>query len=73
MPRYITIRNDKMRNPQPEWDSDANEDPGRELQLDRSFDAWMADNMEEQRNREEALTQVPEGNAFQAAEQLDEE
>ncbi|MBW5447996.1 hypothetical protein GE107_18225 [Cohnella sp. CFH 77786] len=72
-PRYITMKGPRARNGQPEWDSDVNEDSGREMLLDRSFDDWVAGRIEDQTERQEAITQAPHENAFEAAERLDDE
>jgi hypothetical protein len=70
-PRFITMKGPGSRNGQPEWDSDVNEDAGRERLLDRSFDDWTASRIKDQAQRQEALVQVPNDNVFEAAEDMD--
>lgn len=53
-----------------EMDSDVNEDSNREQQLDESFEEWY-EQMEVQINQQEEITRVPQGNVFEAAEELD--
>lgn len=72
-PRYITMKTPKARSGGVEWDSDVNEDRGREMLLDRSFDDWAAENIQERTEWQEALTQVPQSNVFETAEQMDAE
>ncbi|HZG85637.1 hypothetical protein [Paenibacillus sp.] len=55
-----------------EMDSDANEDPKREKQLDDAFGAWY-EMIDDQVKRKLELTNVPEGSGFDAAAGLDEE
>jgi len=53
-----------------EVDSDVNENPNREEQLDDSFQAWYG-NIDDQVKRKLDLTNVPEDNVFDAAVHLD--
>lgn len=39
-PRYITMMGKKRSGDRPEFDTDANEDASREMQLDQSFQDW---------------------------------
>ena len=55
-----------------EVDSDVNEDPKREKQLDASFEAWY-ENIGDQVKRKVDLTDVPQENVLDAAENLDED
>jgi hypothetical protein len=56
-----------------EFDSDVNEDRNRELELDRSFDNWVAANIENQTRQQEEMTEAPHDNVFDAAEEMDQE
>ncbi len=49
-----------------EVDSDVNEDPGRELQLDDSYEVWYR-NIGYWVEQKDEITQVPQTNAFEAA------
>lgn len=55
-----------------EVDSDVNQDPGREAQLDDSFETWYR-NIGYWVQQKEEMTQVPEDNVFEAAVKLDAE
>lgn len=55
-----------------EIDSDVNEDRGREELLDRSLDDFL-NTVEAGIRSKEALTNVPEESAFEAAAEADEE
>jgi hypothetical protein len=56
-----------------EFDSDVNEDRNRELELDRSFDNWVAANIENHTRQQEEITEAPHDNVFDAAEEMDQE
>jgi len=55
-----------------EVDSDVNDDPGRELQLDASFEDWYR-NIGYWVRQKEDMTQVPRANVFEAAVEMDED
>lgn len=55
-----------------EVDSDVNDDPGRELQLDASFQDWYR-NIGYWVRQKEDMTQVPQSDVFEAAAEIDEE
>ncbi len=46
-----------------ELDSDKNEDPNREWQLDQSFEEWYS-SIEDQVLRQQELTRVPQESVF---------
>ncbi len=70
-PRYITFKEPRKNSGSPEFDSDAHVDAGREMQLDQSFAEWTNSRIEQQSAIREALTQVPEQNVFESAENGD--
>lgn len=53
-----------------EFDSDVNEDRGRELQLDASFEDWYR-NIGYWVQQKEDMTQVPKSNVFDVAANMD--
>ncbi|MBB6677140.1 hypothetical protein H4Q31_07350 [Cohnella lubricantis] len=54
-----------------EFDSDRNEDPGREAQLDQSYDEWYRA-MKKQIREAEEMTKVPwSENVYAADEELE--
>ncbi|WP_336785824.1 hypothetical protein [Paenibacillus sp. MMO-177] len=55
-----------------ELDSDANEDPGRERQLDSSFEEWYR-NIGHWEKQKLEITQVPKSNVFDVAANMDQE
>ncbi|RAP78494.1 hypothetical protein [Paenibacillus montanisoli] len=59
-------------NKNTEFDSDVNEDLGREQQLDASFEDWYR-NMGKWVQQTEDMTQVPESNVFDVAANMDTE
>ncbi|WP_276355586.1 hypothetical protein [Cohnella caldifontis] len=56
-----------------EFDSDVNDDPGREKQLDRSFADWTNGLIAEQVRRQAEMTRVPGDSVFEAAEEVAEQ
>jgi hypothetical protein len=56
-----------------EMDSDAREDSKQEALLDRSFNDWVTHNIENQTKQQQEITDVPNGNVWEAASPGDKE
>jgi hypothetical protein len=54
-----------------EFDSDAREDRNQEAQLDQSFEDWMTSNIGAQAKLQLDITDVPDENAIDAADAMD--
>jgi hypothetical protein len=54
-----------------EMDSDAREDRKQEELLDRSFNEWVTRNIDKQTRRQQDITDVPNGNVWDAADRVD--
>ncbi|CAN7538438.1 hypothetical protein [Paenibacillus sp. LjRoot56] len=65
-------RNDGVLREEIEVDSDVNEDPNREQQLDASFQDWYR-NIGYWVHQKEDMTQVSKANVFDAAADMDAE
>lgn len=54
-----------------EMDSDAREDRRQEALLDRSFNDWVTQNIDKQTRQQQDITDVPNGNVWEAADRMD--